>query len=393
VKQQPQRLIELARDADRRVVVGVGVLFAVIAICVVAVASGGGQAASDQQELSANTAKVEEGRLSDMVSQPGTLTFRARSDGSPYSVINQAEGTYTELPDPGERVDCGDVLYRVNKNPVLLLCGKVPAYRDLKHGQAGSDVRQLNRNLHRLGYDTEAGVEIDPDDYDFTVRTRAALEELQDHERFAVTGKFGVADAVFLPESARIAEVTALLGGAAQPGTQVMQATSDTPEVQVDLDPSQQKAVKRGDRAQVTLPNNRSVTGRVERLGRVTAAPADQDTGAASAAAAPAPAQDPGAGGATIRVYITLDHPDKARGLDEAPVQVQIATKGVANALSVPVTAIVGRSGDGFAVEVVRDDGQHELVTVKPGLFDTADGRVQVEGALRVGDDVVVPSL
>jgi peptidoglycan hydrolase-like protein with peptidoglycan-binding domain len=384
VRQQPQRLIELARDADRRVMVGVGVLVAVIAIGAVAVASGGGQAASDPQEPSANTAKVEKGKLSDTVSQAGTLTFRSRPDGSPYSVINQAEGTYTELPDPGGRVDCGDAFYRVNKRPVLLLCGEVPAYRDLQSGQAGHDVRQLNRNLHRLGYDTEAGVEIDPHDADFTSRTRAALEALQGDKRLAVTGELGVADAVFLPESARIAEVTAEPGGAAQPGTEVMQATSDTPEVQLVLDPSQQKAVKRGDRAQVTLPNNRSVTGKVERVGRVAAAPVDPATGAA---------QDPSAGGATIRLHITLDHPDKARGLDEAPVRVEIATKGVANALSVPVTAIVGRSGDGFAVEVVRDDGQRELITVTPGLFDTANGRVQVEGALRVGDDVVVPSL
>jgi hypothetical protein len=376
VKQQPQRLIELARDAGRRVVVGVGVLVAVIAIGVVAVASGGGQAVSDPQELSANTAEVEKGKLSDMVSQPGTLTFRAR-----YAVINQAEGTYTELPHPGERVDCGDVFYRVNKKAVLLLCGKVPAYRDLHRGQAGNDVRQLNRNLHRLGYDAEAGVEIDPDDSDFTAQTQVALKVLQDDKR---PGELGVADAVFLPESARIAEVSAELGVSAQPGTEVMRATSDTPEVQVDLEPSQQDAVKKGDRARVTLPDNRSVTGKVERLGRVATAPAEQGTEAA---------QDAGAAGATIRAYITLDHPDKARGLDEAPVQVEITTKGVANVLSVPVTAIVGRSGDGFAVEVVRDDGQHELVTVKPGLFDTAGGRVQVEGDLREGDDVVVPSL
>jgi multidrug efflux pump subunit AcrA (membrane-fusion protein) len=382
VKQKPQRLIGLARDADRRVVAGVGVLVAVIAICVVAVTSGGGQAASDPQEPPANTAEVEKGKLSDVVSLSGTLTFGARSDGSPYSVINQADGTYTELPDPGERVDCGDVLYRVNKNAVLLLCGKVPAYRDLHLGQAGNDVRQLNRNLHRLGYDTRAGVEIDPDDADFTAETRVALKVLQDDKR---PGELGVADAVFLPESARIAEVSAELGVSAQPGTEVMRATSDTPEVQVDLDPSQQDAVKRGDRARITLPDNRSVKGKVERLGRVAAAaPADQGTGAA---------QDPEAEDATIRVYVSLDHPDKARGLDEASVQVEIATKGVANALSVPVTAIVGRSGDGFAVEVVRDDGQHELVTVKPGLFDTAAGRVQVEGELREGDDVVVPSL
>jgi peptidoglycan hydrolase-like protein with peptidoglycan-binding domain len=376
VTQRAQRLIELVRDVDRRLVVGVAVIV-VIAIGVVAVSSGGGQAASGPKGPPANTAKVEKGRLSDAVSQSGTLTFRARPDGSPYSVINQAEGTYTGLPNPGETVGCGDVLYRVQKHPVLLLCGNVPAYRDLHSGQRGADVRQLNDNLHRLGYDAEPG------DNEFTAQTRAALDGLQRDKRLVVTGKLGIGDAVFLPESARIAEVSVQLGGAAQPGAEVMQATSDTPEVQVDLDPSRQNAVKRGDHAQVTLPDNSSVTGRVKRVGGVTAAPAAQ--GAATT-------QDPNAAAPTIPVYIALDHPDEARGLDQAPVQVEITTKGVANVLSVPVTAIVGR-GDGYAVEVVRGDGQHELVTVKPGLFDTADGRVQVEGALSAGDDVVVPSL
>ena len=41
-------------------------------------------------ELPVNTAQVERRTLSAMVSQAGTLTYRARSDGSPYSVINQA---------------------------------------------------------------------------------------------------------------------------------------------------------------------------------------------------------------------------------------------------------------------------------------------------------------
>jgi len=67
---------------------------------------------------------------------------------------------------------------------------------------------------------------------------------------------------VFLPESVRIAEVTGELGGSARPGAQVLYATSDTPEVQVDLDPSQQGEVKKGDRAQITLPE--SVTGKVD---------------------------------------------------------------------------------------------------------------------------------
>jgi multidrug efflux pump subunit AcrA (membrane-fusion protein) len=145
----------------------------------------------------------------------------------------------------------------------------------------------------------------------------------------------------------------------------------------VALDPSQQGGVKRGDRARITLPGNRSVTGKVDRLGRVAQVP-DSQNGTAGAAFIPA--------------YISLVDPEKVRGLDKAPVQVEITTKGVENALNVPVTAIVGRSGGGFAVEVVRAEGRRELVAVKLGLFDTAAGRVQVEGDLRVGDRVVVPS-
>jgi multidrug efflux pump subunit AcrA (membrane-fusion protein) len=65
---------------------------------------------------------------------------------------------------------------------------------------------------------------------------------------------------------------------------------------------------------------------------------------------------------------------------------------GVESALNVPVTALVGRSGGGLAVEVVRPDGQRALVAVRLGLFDTSGGRVQVEGDLRPGERVAVPS-
>jgi multidrug efflux pump subunit AcrA (membrane-fusion protein) len=154
-------------------------------------------------------------------------------------------------------------------------------------------------------------------------------------------------------------------------------ATSDTPEVQVALDPSQQGEVVTGDLVQVTLPGNAQVTGKVDRLGRVAQVPAGQNN-------------NPGQ--ATIPAYISLDDPGKASGLDMAPVRVEITTGGVDNALSVPVTALVGKAGGGFAVEVVRGGGRRELVAVKLGLFDTAGGRVQVEGDLHEGDQVVVPS-
>jgi hypothetical protein len=48
-------------------------------------------------------------------------------------------------------------------------------------------------------------------------------------------------------------------------------------------------------------------------------------------------------------------------------------------------------AGGGYAVEVVRQGGAHQLVAVTVGLFDDADGVVQVtDTALRSGDHVVV---
>jgi peptidoglycan hydrolase-like protein with peptidoglycan-binding domain len=356
---------------------GATILVALVAIGALVVTSGADEATPAAREPSANAVQVERGELSAMVSLDGTLTYRARSDGSPYSAINRASGTYTELPAGGAKVDCGDEFYRVDDDPVLLLCGAVPAYRDLDEGDQGQDVRQLNRNLHQLGYDADAGVDIDPGDNDFTWETEEALERLQDDTGLKETGALDLDDAVFLPEAGRIAKVSGELGGSASPGAQVAQATSDTLEVQVDLDVSQQGAVKEGDPAQITLPGNESVKGKVDRLGTV----------------AESGGEDEDVGAATIPAYISLDQPKQASGLDTAPVQVDITTKGVKSALSVPVTAIVGKSGGGFAVEVVRDGGPGELVGVELGLFDTANGRVEVEGDLHEGDLVVVPSL
>jgi hypothetical protein len=357
----------------RWVVAAAAVLVAAAAIGVVVAMSRGGQATPAAQASAVNTATVDRGTLSDMVSQYGILSYRARSDGSPYAVINRASGTYTELPIAGDKVECGAVLYRVNNHPVLLLCGPMPAYRSLSEGDSGPDVAALNVDLMHLGYATRK--QLDPSSHDFTVATASALKKLQSKVGGDQTGSLDLGQAVFLPESVRIARVTGELGGSAQPGTQIAQATSDTLEVEANLDPSQQREVKKGDRAQITLPDNTSVTGKVDRLGRVA------QTG-----------QDPNAG-ATTPAYISLDYPQQARSLDHAPVQVAITTKGVANALSVPVTAIVGRSGGGFAVEVVGADGRRELVAVKLGLFDTAGGRVQVVGGdLHEGEQVVVPS-
>jgi hypothetical protein len=347
------------------VLAGAAVVVVAAVVGGVVVLSGGEPTSSAAAAASVNTEPVQKGKLSAAVSQDGTLTYRARPDGSPLSAINQARGTYTELPEVGDKVGCGGVLYRVDDKPVLLLCGTVPGYRALHVGDAGRDVRQLNRNLHVGGNA-------------FTTKTEIALEALQRRRGVHASGALALGDAVFLPEAVRVAKVTGELGGPAQPGTPALTGTSDTLHVQVNLDPSGQGQVERGDRAQITLPGNTTVTGKVDGFGRVAEAPDEQGSTAADA---------------TIPTYISLDDPGKARGLDKAPVGVVITTAGVESALSVPVTALVGKSGGGFAVEVVRAGERRDLVAVQLGLFDTADGRVQVEGDLREGDRIAVPSL
>ncbi|ALJ19704.1 efflux RND transporter periplasmic adaptor subunit [Microbacterium sp. No. 7] len=355
-----------------------------VAAAVVALACIGGSAVVANQTdattaepvTSVTTADVERGDLSQAISASGTLTHRARPDGAPYVAINQAGGTYTALPAVGDAVACGDVLYRVDDKPVLLLCGETPQYRDLAIGATGPDVAQLNRALHALGHDRAAGVEIDPADDVFSWSTGAALKKLQRDRGQAETGEFARADAVVLPSAVRVARVPVQLGAGAQPGTPVVEATSDTLVVQVGLDPSQRTEALRGAPVLITLPGSATTTGQVSDLGRIAAAQDGQS----------------GVQDAKILVTIVLDDPDEVAGLDHAPVKAQITTGGATDVLSVPIIALVGNTGGGYAVDLVGADGRRSLVPVTLGLIDQSTGRVQVEGDLSPGDQVVVPS-
>jgi multidrug efflux pump subunit AcrA (membrane-fusion protein) len=130
-----------------------------------------------------------------------------------------------------------------------------------------------------------------------------------------------------------------------------------------------------GDRVTITLPDGATTPGEVSRVGTVATTPSETED------ASP-----------TIPVRVTLTHPGSIGQLDQAPVLVSITTDSVEDALVVPVTAIVGKSGGGYAVEVSSGGSRH-LVPVELGLFDDVEGMVQVTGSgLHEGDQVVVPS-
>ena len=192
--------------------------------------------------------------------------------------------------------------------------------------------------------------------------------------------------------------MSAQLGGSTQTGQTVMQATSTTRQVQVALDASQQTDVAVGDKVTITLPNNQTTPGVVSSVGTVATCPSSSGSGGSGSSSA-APGTDTCSSGSsgsttpTITVDVTPSDPAATGTWDQAPVQVGITTASVPNALVVPVTALLAQSGGGYAVEVVGAGGTNHLVPVSLGLFDDADGLVQVTGSgLAAGQEVVVPA-
>jgi multidrug efflux pump subunit AcrA (membrane-fusion protein) len=330
----------------------------------------GGRQANEGIDNGSSTslATVTRDSLSSRTSVNGTLTYAGG-----HSVVNQATGTLTALPAVGDVIKPGEVLYRVDGDPVVLLQGNVPAYRILVQGLSGPDVRQLNADLVDLGYVTRAA--LDPASDRFGSQTSRALRKLQAHLGLEATGVLLLGQAVFLPSGVRVTEVSATSGTPAEQGVSVLAATSTTRQVSIELDAAQQGLVEVGDRVTITLPDGATTPGEVSRVGTVATTPSGTED------ASP-----------TIPVRVTLTHPGSIGQLDQAPVLVSITTDSVEDALVVPVTAIVGKSGGGYAVEV-SSGGSHHLVPVELGLFDDVEGMVQVTGSgLHEGDQVVVPS-
>ncbi len=362
----------------------------------VIVMSGSRQQALAAQQAQVGTAQVERMTLSAMISQTGTLTYWARSDGSPYSVINQARGTYTKLPAAGQVISQGHVLYRVNDRPVVLLYGSTPAYRTLSAGANGPDVDELNADLVALGYATRA--QLSPKSASFGPATTAAVMKLQAALGVIQTGTLTLGQVVFQPSAVRVTSVSAQLGGSTEAGETVMQGTSTIRQVQVALSASEQTSMAVGDKVSITLPNNRTTPGVVSSVGAVATCPSSSGPGeSGSSSAAPGtdtcPSGSSGSSTPTITVGVTPSDPAATGTWDQAPVQVGITTASVPNALVVPVTALLAQSGGGYAVEVVAAGGRNHLVPVSLGLFDDADGLVEVTGsALAAGQEVVVAS-
>ena len=290
-----------------------------------------------------------------------------------YQVTGQGGGTLTWVPSAGAVIRQGQALYKTdNGTPVALLYGTVPAWRPLGVGVTGADVSQLNHELVALGDADRADIAAAGWDY-YSWETAVGVENLETHLGVSSpSGSLTLGQVVFKPEALRVSQVTGRLGG--QASGPVLSATSDRHVVTINLDASQQSQVKAGDAVSVTLPDGATTPGVISSVGTV----ASITTGSSGSPAT------------TIAVQVELAHPDAAGTLDQAPVTVNITTSTAKDALVVPVGALLAQSSGGYAVEVAGTGNTRRYVPVTPGIYDGADGLVQVTGALTPGQRVVV---
>jgi len=287
--------------------------------------------------------------------------------GSPIIATSRSiAGTATAVAAEGSTVGNGEVIVEVDQEPIVLLLGDLPAYRTLSQGDTGADVRQLERALDDLGFG-DSGLRIDGT---FDANTTLAATAFQLSIGARPDGVVNLGDVVFLPEAIRVGTTLVSVGNTVANLTPLVSTSASSTTVSVELATDDQDLVEVGDAVVVVMPDDSREPATITEIGTVVQA--NQQ------------------GGTYFEMTVTLDNPDAARDLDEAPVDVEVVGDRADDVLAVPVTALIALAEGGYAVEVISDDGSTLLVAVDPGLF--ADGRVEVTtDGLEAGVAVVIP--
>ncbi|QFY12242.1 HlyD family efflux transporter periplasmic adaptor subunit [Nonomuraea phyllanthi] len=349
---------------------------AAVLLVVVAVAGGGfvavnsaglleGGAAPTRSAavLPPATTTVTRQTLNDTMDADGELGY-----GPVTTAVSRKPGTITWLPDSGAQITRGRSLYRVDNQPVMLMYGTTPAYRDLKVGVEGKDVESLERNLSKLGYD---GFTVDDE---YTYATAEAVMEWQDDRGLDETGVVELGRVVFAPGKVRVESTQTEEGQPTAPGKGVLTYTGTSKVVTVTLETEDQRMAKKGAKVEVTLPDGKSVKGKVTEVATVIEPGEGQDSEPQT----------------RVEALVSIGSSASAKGLDKAAVDVTFTASKREDVLTVPVAALVALREGGFGLEVI-DGGKSRYIGVETGLF--AGGRVEVSGdGLTEGMTVGVPS-
>ncbi|WP_203828175.1 HlyD family efflux transporter periplasmic adaptor subunit [Actinoplanes palleronii] len=339
------------------------------------------------------TAELVRQDMSTSISLAGRL-----GHGTARQVKGGRPGILTWLPPPGRTLKRGGTLYRVDDDPVPLLYGNTPLFRTLdKVNTVGRDVRVVAENLQALGYAVgrrhqpgdrvrqtttvtaeeqsapavagSAGpgtgqpatppasvttwVTVRKGEDVLTPTLLRAIKKWRDHAGLLPSGSLGIGDVAVLPGAVRVESTIAQVGDSAE--TAILTVTSTSKVVTVDLEPTAAASMRRGDKVEIRLPDEKTLPGEVDTV--ATAVTDDPD------------------GAPKLTLTISLDAPSAVTNLDAAPVEVTFPGETHRDVLAAPVGVLVALAEGGYAVQVAGGG----LVEVQTGIF--AGGLVEVSGA------------
>ncbi|MBB5870691.1 peptidoglycan hydrolase-like protein with peptidoglycan-binding domain [Allocatelliglobosispora scoriae] len=294
----------------------------------------------------AETGEVTRQTLADTKSVDGTLGY-----GTTTSVTNKLSGTITALAAEGATVKRGATLYRVDDQPVVLLQGSLPAYRVLRNGVEGADVKQFEQNLRALGY---TGFTVDEK---YSSSTASAVKKWQEKLGLPETGMVEPGRIAYAGAAVRVDSVAVAVGDAAQPGQSVLKLTGVDRVVTVTLDVADQRLAAKGAKVKLTLPDGSTKDGTITAIHTVLK-----------------PAGNDGATETKIEVTVGLA---PITGFDQASVDVAFTASVREKVLTVPIAALLALREGGYGIEIITSGGTR-TIAVTTGLF--ASGRVEISG-------------
>jgi hypothetical protein len=197
------------RCHTRRVVAALALLIAVGVVVTVVLGAGSSSPsrAAGTSRSSLATTTVRRRDLVETDTEPGTL-----GQTNLQTVYNRLSGTITWLPSVGQVIKPGQALFRIAGEPVILMNGRTPAYRDLGPSDArAQDILELNRNLVALGFNPE-GIVVDDA---WQAATTTGVDAFQASLGETETGTLKLGQLVFLPGERLVSSVSAQLGSQA----------------------------------------------------------------------------------------------------------------------------------------------------------------------------------
>jgi biotin carboxyl carrier protein len=158
---------------------------------------------------------------------PAYRALQATDDKMPLS--GAKTGVVTEVVSAGDTISQGDVLYRVNDEPVVVMYGDSPAYRtlrDLSDNMTGTDVLQLEQALVALGYDPNSEASVDEE---FTDYTETMVERWQEDLGVEETGTVEYGDVIFIPAASEVLAVNVAVGDTVNAGQPILTIATGDP--------------------------------------------------------------------------------------------------------------------------------------------------------------------